>query len=352
MTQENSFIIRPLEPDDRTDYFALLTHPKIVNHLRELPSMEMGELDKWMAQESEFLHRLVAEQNGRIIGYAQLTHNHRIRLLHSGVLKLMVHPDYWRLGIGTALLEAVLNIADNWLNLTRLQINIFTNNKAGLSIFKKFGFASEGVRKKVVFGNGRFQDDHVMVRLRNTFIYDHLRSSPPPPRPTGPRPTGKVIYRFANQEDGHGMYQLFHFPEVCRTTLQLPSQELWRSQQRIKQPMANMVRHVAEVDGTVVGMANLFQPNEPRLKHSGALGMMVHPHYWGMGIGTQLMKNLVSSADNWFNLTRVELEVNTDNPAAVALYHKVGFEIEGTHSYHAYGDGRMADSYFMARIQE
>ena len=352
MIESNSFTIRPIEPDDLADYHLLLSHPKVANQLRELPSMETGELQKWMGQESEFLHRLVAEQNGRIIGFAQLTHNHRIRLLHSGSLRLMVHPDFWRLGIGTALLEAVLNIADNWLNLTRLSINILTDNAGALALFEKFGFESEGVRKKVSFGNGRFQDDHVMVRLRNTFIYDHLRESPPPPRPTGPRPTGTVLYRFANQNDGRGMYDLFRFSEVCRTTLQLPSQEIWRSEQRIKQPMPNMARHVAEVDGKVVGMATLFQFTAPRQKHSGALGMMVHPNYWGMGIGTQLMKNLVETADNWFNFTRVELEVNVDNPAAVALYHKVGFAIEGTHAYHAYGDGRMADSYFMARIKE
>ena len=132
MIESNSFTIRPIEPDDLADYHLLLSHPKVANQLRELPSMETGELQKWMGQESEFLHRLVAEQNGRIIGFAQLTHNHRIRLLHSGSLRLMVHPDFWRLGIGTALLEAVLNIADNWLNLTRLSINILTDN-AGCS---------------------------------------------------------------------------------------------------------------------------------------------------------------------------------------------------------------------------
>jgi putative acetyltransferase len=62
------------------------------------------------------------------------------------------------------------------------------------------------------------------------------------------------------------------------------------------------------------------------------------------------MGALVKLADDWLQLTRVELEVNTDNPAAIRLYEKFGFVIEGTHKLHAYGDGRMAESHFMARL--
>ncbi|MCZ7671289.1 MAG: GNAT family N-acetyltransferase [Chloroflexi bacterium] len=80
--------------------------------------------------------------------------------------------------------------------------------------------------------------------------------------------------------------------------------------------------------------------------------MMVHPDYWGMGIGSQLMAAILDISDNWLNLTRVQLEVNTDNPAAIHLYEKFGFEIEGTHKYHAFGNGRWADSYFMARLKQ
>jgi putative acetyltransferase len=78
---------------------------------------------------------------------------------------------------------------------------------------------------------------------------------------------------------------------------------------------------------------------------------MVHPDYWGIGIGSQLMSAILDIADNWLNLTRVELEVNTDNPVAVRLYEKFGFEIEGTHKLHAFGNGRWADSYFMSRLR-
>jgi putative acetyltransferase len=109
---------------------------------------------------------------------------------------------------------------------------------------------------------------------------------------------------------------------------------------------------VAVVEGKVVGQISIHQSSRPREAHAAGLGMMVDPDYWGMSIGTQLMDTVLDLADNWLNLKRVELEVNIDNPAGVRLYEKAGFVIEGTKRFHTYGDGRWADSYFMARVRD
>ena len=55
-------------------------------------------------------------------------------------------------------------------------------------------------------------------------------------------------------------------------------------------------------------------------------------------------------ADNWLELTRVELTVYTDNAAGIALYEKFGFEKEGTHRRYAFRDGGYVDAYSMARV--
>jgi putative acetyltransferase len=56
-------------------------------------------------------------------------------------------------------------------------------------------------------------------------------------------------------------------------------------------------------------------------------------------------------ADNWLNLTRLELEVYSDNESGVRLYERFGFEREGTLRQHAFRDGRYVDSYVMARLR-
>jgi L-phenylalanine/L-methionine N-acetyltransferase len=80
--------------------------------------------------------------------------------------------------------------------------------------------------------------------------------------------------------------------------------------------------------------------------------MAVRDDWQGRGIGTALMEVALDLADNWLNLTRMELSVYTDNAAAVALYKKFGFEIEGTHRRYAFRNGEYADAYTMARINQ
>ena len=79
--------------------------------------------------------------------------------------------------------------------------------------------------------------------------------------------------------------------------------------------------------------------------------MAVRDDWQGKGVGTALMEAVLDLADNWLNLTRVELTVYTDNAAGIALYKKFGFEIEGTHRRYAFRNGEYADAYSMARIR-
>jgi RimJ/RimL family protein N-acetyltransferase len=49
-------------------------------------------------------------------------------------------------------------------------------------------------------------------------------------------------------------------------------------------------------------------------------------------------------------LHRLELMVMTHNAAAVALYRKMGFQVEGTHTHALCVDGRYVDEYCMAKL--
>lgn len=87
-----------------------------------------------------------------------------------------------------------------------------------------------------------------------------------------------------------------------------------------------------------------------RRSHCGSVGMGVHDDWTGRGIGTRLLGELLDAADNWQGLRRVELTVFADNAAAIALYRKHGFVVEGCHRRFALRDGVLADAYFMARL--
>jgi putative acetyltransferase len=126
---------------------------------------------------------------------------------------------------------------------------------------------------------------------------------------------------------------------------------MWRK--RLAEPPEGFYSLVACANGEVIGQIGLHTfPNRPRRRHVGQLGMMVRDDWQGKGVGAALMRAALDLADRWLNLSRLELEVYTDNEPAVRLYKKFGFTIEGTAVQHAFRDGQYIDSYLMARLRD
>jgi putative acetyltransferase len=159
-----------------------------------------------------------------------------------------------------------------------------------------------------------------------------------------------VTVRRVEPSDLHALLRLYASPRVIWGTLQVPYPSLAEWQKRLE-PRDDLVSLVACIENEVVGQLGLhLNPLRPRRKHVAALGMAVRDDWHGKGVGTALMSAAVEMADRWLNLTRLELEVFTDNAPAIRLYRKFGFEIEGTLRQHAFRDGVYVDSYFMARL--
>ena len=161
----------------------------------------------------------------------------------------------------------------------------------------------------------------------------------------------EITIRRTEPDDHEALQRVFSGPRVISGTLQLPlpSAEMWRK--RLSEPPEGMFSLVACADDEVIGEISLItSPTRWRIRHVGSIGMAVHDDWQGKGVGTALMEAALDLADNWLNLTRVELRVYVDNAPAIALYKKFGFEIEGTHHRFAFRNGEYVDSYSMARI--
>jgi putative acetyltransferase len=158
--------------------------------------------------------------------------------------------------------------------------------------------------------------------------------------------------RRAEPDDCSAIHEIFSCPKAVAGTLQLPypSRQHWR--QHLAEPDEGTYNLVAVVGDRVVGLLGLHTfPNKPRRRHAGTIGMSLHDEWQGKGIGTALMRAGVELADNWLNLSRLELEVYTDNEPAIRLYERFGFEREGTLRQHAFRDGGYVDAYVMARLR-
>jgi len=161
-----------------------------------------------------------------------------------------------------------------------------------------------------------------------------------------------IQIRQTEPDDYMAVWQVYAGPRAIWGTMQVPFPSVERWRKKLAEPPPGLFSLVACVEAEIVGQASLHTfPNTPRRRHVGAIGMAVRDDWQGKGVGTALMQAVVDLADNWLNLTRLELEVYTDNAAAVHLYKKFGYQIEGTLVDFAFRDGQYVDAYHMARLR-
>ncbi|WEX77745.1 GNAT family N-acetyltransferase [Sinorhizobium numidicum] len=143
--------------------------------LRDLPGVRAGTLRlpfappeqtrKWLENLAETDTIIVAELEGRIVGIAGL-HRHKGRRQHAAELGMSVHDDYRRRGIGKALLNELVDAADRWLGISRVELTVFTDNEAAIALYRQAGFVKEGVLKSYALRDGVLADVLAMARLR------------------------------------------------------------------------------------------------------------------------------------------------------------------------------------------
>src|ERR687890_887580 len=161
-----------------------------------------------------------------------------------------------------------------------------------------------------------------------------------------------VSVRHAEPDDVQAVHRILSGPRATAGTMQLPLQSVEGVRKRYFSETREGLYHlVACMDEEVVGHLGLETFTRPRRRHVGEIGMAVRDEWQGKGVGTALMEAALDLADNWLGLTRVELTVCTDNAAAIALYEKFGFGIEGTHRRYALRNGEYVDAYSMARVR-
>lgn len=147
------------------------------------------------------------------------------------------------------------------------------------------------------------------------------------------------------------IHAILRCPGVVAGTLQLPWRPLEYTRQRSAGHGSEEYSLVAVVDDRVVGQLGLEVQRNPRRRDVGKFGMAVHDDFQNRGVGSALMAAMIELADGWLGLRRLELEVWADNPAAIHLYEKFGFVVEGTGRQFGRRAGALVDAHFMARLR-
>ena len=158
--------IRRAEPSDYEGMHKIFTGLKVIRGTLQLPYPSAEIWRKRLEAPPEHVFNLVACDGDEIVGQLYLQTSPRPRRKHAGQIGMSVRDDYQGQGVGSALMQAAVDMADNWLNLLRLELEVFTDNEPAVRLYKKFGFVIEGTHKQYGFRDGDYVDVYAMARFK------------------------------------------------------------------------------------------------------------------------------------------------------------------------------------------
>ncbi len=161
-----NLIIRRAELSDAEALWRCFTAPKVVRNTLQLPYRSVESVRELLAQSGEGNYQLVAEVDGEVVGSIGMTVSSRPRINHVGSLGMMVRDDWQGKGLGSAMMQAAVELADQWLNLVRLELTVYVDNEPAIALYRKFGFEIEGTHRKSTFRDGGFVDTYTMARVK------------------------------------------------------------------------------------------------------------------------------------------------------------------------------------------
>jgi len=164
-----AIVVRRVCRDDAAVLAATMSDPQIARGLLQMPH---GSEDFWRKRIDDMPGgnaaldiMLVAERGGIVIGNAGLHGVAALRRRHAAGLGISVARSAQGQGVGTALMAALIDWADNWAQLLRLELTVFTDNAAAIALYRKFGFEDEGVHRAYALRDGSYADVLAMARL-------------------------------------------------------------------------------------------------------------------------------------------------------------------------------------------
>lgn len=161
----DDLIIRPVLLQDAEALWTIARQEGVIETTMALPSLRLEQRVKSLSELGQNDHYMVAERAAQVLGVAGLTVGTG-RLRHSGSLFVYVARQHQGQGIGTRLVQTLLDLADQWLLLRRVELTVLTENEGAKRLYERLGFVVEGCRKMSVISQGELKDEWLMARYR------------------------------------------------------------------------------------------------------------------------------------------------------------------------------------------
>ena len=155
------------------DAEGMLNHLKTVcsetDFLLRTPEDPLPELDaerrylQSVAQSPDCL-MLVCEMDGIIAGSCSMNRGSRIKNRHRADIGIALHRAYWGRGIGTAMFQEMIHVAEEW-GLAQMELEFLEGNDRGRALYEKMGFRIYAEHPNAIhLPDGRVLKEYAMLR--------------------------------------------------------------------------------------------------------------------------------------------------------------------------------------------
>ena len=160
--------MRRAEPGDYEGFCRVFSDPSAQSGTLQMPMPTRELWRKRLAETAEGHYVFVACKGEEIVGNAGLHPAAQSpRRAHAMSVGIAVAGPWQGQGVGQALMGTLVDFADRWLHVTRLELTVFADNERAIALYRRFGFVEEGVHREYALRDGRLADVVAMARIRH-----------------------------------------------------------------------------------------------------------------------------------------------------------------------------------------